>query len=91
MASAPTLVPGRREARLELAEHLDYRHNTQRLHSALGYCTPLEIEFHYLSVQPTLVSCPLAPDHLSTPRGCAMACEYLLATQFNSQNKSDLG
>jgi putative transposase len=32
------------EARFELAEYLDHYYNTQRLHSALGYCTPLEIE-----------------------------------------------
>ena len=36
------------EARFELAEYLDHYDNTQRLHSALGYCTPLEIELHYL-------------------------------------------
>ncbi len=36
------------EARLELAEYLDHYYNTQRLHSALGYCTPLEIDLHYL-------------------------------------------
>jgi len=36
------------DARLELAEYLDHYYNTQRLHSALGYCTPLEIELHYL-------------------------------------------
>jgi putative transposase len=35
------------EARLELAEYLDHYYNTQRLHSALSYCTPLEIECHY--------------------------------------------
>jgi putative transposase len=35
------------EARLELAEYLDHYYNTQRLHSALGYYTPLEIELHY--------------------------------------------
>ncbi len=29
------------EARLELAEYLDHYYNTQRLHSALGYYTPL--------------------------------------------------
>jgi len=39
---------GLEEARLELAEYLDHHHNTQRLYSALGYCTPLEIERHYL-------------------------------------------
>ena len=36
------------EVRLKLVEYLDHYYNTQRLHSALGYCTPLEIEFHYL-------------------------------------------
>ena len=36
------------EARLELAEYLDHYYHTQRLHSALGYCTPLEIELQYL-------------------------------------------
>lgn len=36
------------EARLEPAEYLDHYYNTQRLHSALGYCTPLEVELHYL-------------------------------------------
>jgi len=36
------------EARWELAEYLDHYYNTQRLHAALGYCTPLEIELHYL-------------------------------------------
>jgi len=36
------------EARLELAEYLDHYYNTQRLHAALGYCTPLEVELHYL-------------------------------------------
>jgi transposase InsO family protein len=35
------------EARLELAEYLDHYYNTQRLHSTLGYCTPLKTEFHY--------------------------------------------
>ncbi len=36
------------EARLELAEYLDQYYNTQRRYAALGYCTPLEIEPHYL-------------------------------------------
>jgi len=36
------------EARLELAEYLDHYYNTQRLHSALGYRTPLETELQYL-------------------------------------------
>ncbi|MET4075052.1 IS3 family transposase [Hymenobacter sp. UYCo722] len=36
------------EARLELADYLDYNYNTQRLNSALGYCTPLDIELHSL-------------------------------------------
>ena len=40
------------EARFELAEYLDHYYNTQRLYSALGYCTPLEIELHYLFNRP---------------------------------------
>jgi len=36
----------REEAWLALAEYLDYYYNTQRLHSALGYCTTLEIELY---------------------------------------------
>ena len=42
------------EARLELAEYLDHYYNIQRLHSALGYCTPLEIESHYFFNLPYL-------------------------------------
>ncbi|RZJ58569.1 MAG: hypothetical protein EOO55_00215 [Hymenobacter sp.] len=33
------------EVRLELAEYLNHRYNTQRLHSALGYCTSLELQY----------------------------------------------
>lgn len=32
------------EARLELAGYLDHYYHAQRLHTALGYCTPREIE-----------------------------------------------
>ncbi len=35
------------EARLQLAEYLGHYYNTQRLRSALGCGTPLEIERHY--------------------------------------------
>ncbi len=35
------------EARLKPAEYLGHYYNTQRLHSALGYGTPLESELHY--------------------------------------------
>ncbi|MGI4832391.1 MAG: integrase core domain-containing protein [Janthinobacterium lividum] len=42
------------EARLELAEYLDYYYNTQRLHAALGYCTPREIALHYPLNLPSL-------------------------------------
>jgi putative transposase len=35
-------------ADLELAEYLAHYDNTQRLHSGLGYHTPLEVELHYL-------------------------------------------
>ena len=42
------------EARLELAEYLDHYDNIQRLHAALSYGTPLEMELHYLSNLPWL-------------------------------------
>ena len=37
-----------KEVRLKLAEYLGHYYNTQRLHSAPGYCTPLEIERYSL-------------------------------------------
>ncbi|SMB99624.1 hypothetical protein SAMN00120144_3707 [Hymenobacter roseosalivarius DSM 11622] len=39
---------------LAVAEYLDQRYKTQRLHSALGYCTPLEVERPYLFTLPSL-------------------------------------
>ncbi|WP_460501139.1 transposase, partial [Hymenobacter agri] len=57
------LLPGRagfanlEEARLELAHYLDDYSNTRRLHSALGYRTPREVELEH-RLQPTLAQCP---------------------------------
>ena len=45
------------EARQELAHYLDDYYNTQRLHSALGYRTPREVELEY-RLQSTLAPCP---------------------------------
>ena len=36
------------KARFELPGCLDHYCNTWRLHSALGYCTSLEMKLHYL-------------------------------------------
>lgn len=65
------------EARLELVGYLDHYYNTQRLHSALGYCTPLETELHYLKPNSTIFStrfssvfvCTRPPQWARGPRG----------------------
>jgi len=44
------------KARFELAGCPGHYCNTRRLHSALGYCTTLEIELHYFFKLPQLVS-----------------------------------
>lgn len=52
------------EARLKLAEYLDYYYNTQRLHSALGYYTPLEVSSTIFSIYLGSVSISSRPPQL---------------------------
>lgn len=39
-----TVYPTRQHARIDIARYIELRYNQIRLHSALGYCTPNEIE-----------------------------------------------
>jgi transposase InsO family protein len=39
--------PGRAQARFAAADYIEVFYNRQRLHSALGYCTPLEVLTQY--------------------------------------------
>lgn len=39
-----TVYPTRRHARIDIARYIELRYNQIRLHSALGYCTPNEVE-----------------------------------------------
>ncbi|MGH3868946.1 MAG: integrase core domain-containing protein [Pseudonocardiaceae bacterium] len=38
-----TFYPARKHARKYIARYIEFRYNTQRLHSALGYRTPQEV------------------------------------------------
>ena len=46
-----TVHPTREHARTDVARHIEFRYNTQRLHSALGYQTPQEVYDQYLNRQ----------------------------------------
>lgn len=39
-----TVYPTRKHARIDIARYIELRYNQIRLHSALGYCTPNEVE-----------------------------------------------
>jgi transposase InsO family protein len=46
-----TVYPTRRHARTDIAEYIEVFYNRQRLHSALGYRTPIEVHQEFLTMQ----------------------------------------
>jgi transposase InsO family protein len=46
-----TAYPTRRHARTDIAEYIEVFYNRQRLHSALGYRTPIEVHQEFLTMQ----------------------------------------
>ena len=45
-----TIYPTRHHARIDIARYIELRYNAQRLHSALGYRTPNEVEHEWYSM-----------------------------------------
>jgi putative transposase len=46
-----TVYPIREHARADVVRYIEFRYNTKRLHSALGYRTPKEAHDEYLNSQ----------------------------------------
>src|SRR5215207_7374884 len=46
-----TVYPTRRRARADIAQYIELRYNTRRIHSGLGYRTPQEVHDAWLNSQ----------------------------------------
>ena len=46
-----TVYPTRQRARADIAQYIELRYNTRRIHSGLGYCTPQEVHDAWLESQ----------------------------------------
>ena len=47
-----TAYPTREHARTDIARYIEFRYNRKRLHSGLGYRTPLEVYTEYYEQNP---------------------------------------